>query len=167
MSDEDYPNKIYNGAHVIRCRDNRRHALPRLSREKGTFSEEFPEVIPRGETAHQYVNEAVQQMIDEARVRELREDIIGASNRNDAYADLVTLNSKYGPLEPGVTYHYKGQPVTDYTKGPPTGWVTTGGPGGDTIDRESRQVYQDPHITAPWRRLWYAGDLVSLDMQAC
>ena len=165
MPDTGYRNKIYNGTHVIRCKDNRRHALPRLSREGGTFSGEFPEVIPRRKM--EYVNEAVQQMIDEAQLRALREDVIGVSNRSDVLSDLLSLNSNHGPLEPGVTYHYKGEPKTDYTKGPPTGFITTGGPGPDIIDRESREVYQDPHITAPWRRLWYAGDLVSLYMQNC
>ncbi|EHK97180.1 hypothetical protein M7I_7064 [Glarea lozoyensis 74030] len=97
-------------------------------------------------------------MVYHSQQQRLREDVIGPSNINDALTDSDSVSSAYGPLEPGVTYHYRGQPRTDYNKGPLTGWETTGGPGPDIQHREGRQVYCDPHITAPWRRLCHGED---------
>ncbi|EPE25312.1 hypothetical protein GLAREA_01224 [Glarea lozoyensis ATCC 20868] len=154
LSDKDFRNKVYNGKHVIRCRDNRRHALPKLSGIGRQFSGEFPIVVPKDELAQiAHAHLGYQKMVYHSQQQRLREDVIGPSNINDALTDSDSVSSAYGPLEPGVTYHYRGQPRTDYNKGPLTGWETTGGPGPDIQHREGRQVYCDPHITAPWRRL--------------
>jgi hypothetical protein len=157
LSDKDFRNKVYNGKHVIRCRDNRRHALPKLSGKGRQFSGEFPIVVPKDELAQiAHAHLGYQEMVYQAQQYRLREDVIGVSNTSGALSRPGSLSSLYGPLEPDVTYHYKGTPRTDYNKGQPTGFETSGGPGPDTIEMEGREVYQDPHITAPWRRLWYA-----------
>ncbi|KAK0724228.1 hypothetical protein B0H67DRAFT_480549 [Lasiosphaeris hirsuta] len=128
-------NKIYNGTNVFSCSDGFREALPRISETGKSFSEEIAEVPP--------------PWGDQGDERLLR---VVLEARKEA--------SKWGCRDPNlhVTYHYKGEPQRDYSGGRPTGVVVEDGIGNQTIVTEGCDVYKDPHLKAPWRRLWYHVD---------
>jgi hypothetical protein len=161
-SDTEYNNKVYNGTHVFRCKDRNANALPMLSEGAKTFEGEFPKVEPirhwpdpgemRGED-NASVRRALGNMLYHERVNIM-------SNRSAG--DCGSLLE-----QPPVIYHYDGKPRFDHTAGPPSNVVTDYGHGIAITHNEGRHRYRDPHLTAPWWRLWYGGDLSSFSMTAC
>jgi len=135
-------NKIYNGTHVFSCRDGFKQALPRISGSGKSFSEEIPEERPAwGEWGEDmWLRQTLEARKEESRW-------------------------SHGPRDLHVTYHYDGEPRHDYDGGRPTGVVTDDGMGHRTELTEGCDVYTDPHLTAPWRRLWYAKGLVCLSLR--
>lgn len=143
-NDRSENNKIYNGTHVFmcedgKCKDGKREdgmslALPILSADRTNFCEEIPEIRPFWETR------------DKASLR------IILDKRKEA-SEMILRPSVYGNnLEPSVTYHYDGEP-RDAERDTNSGWVEQRG----GLQRPIQEVYQkfrDPHLTAPWRRLW-------------
>lgn len=122
-------NRIFNGTEVITCGDGFQEALPMLSDSRNSFSGEIREDAPWG-------NLKLKQRL-EARKEE----------ESWLASDLSNLHA---------TYHYVGEPQRDYSGGRPTGVVIDHGNGIQEELTTGCDVYEDPHLSAPWRRLWYA-----------
>jgi hypothetical protein len=139
---EEGHNKIYNGTQVYRCLDDMHDALPRFLIDRENFSEELPDVRPLWGNSGE--DESLRKGLESR--KELSQDIISGKIYGDGH----------GPREPFVSYRYRGEPrrflrvdtlviiayVPDY------------GNSRQSPEKNLCLRYRNPHIIAPWRRLW-------------
>jgi len=130
-------NKIYNGTHVFRCKDGMIEVLPHLLKERNNFSE-APEIRPREETRY---GAWLRRTWDERKKKSQELEHINRLTYGDDF------------LDPCVTYHYEGQPVS-FERETHSERVTMDSNGFDQPKVKVSKEYKDPHLTVPWRRLW-------------